>query len=208
MNGVHDLGGLQCFGKIDNKGEDVKFVEDWERRLFASTLCSFGALGPIDAFRHAIEKMDPVHYLSSSYYEHWLEAVEARIQELNFTKADIGVPLTPTDIESIIATGALYSREVVPGIDPIEVGREVRALPYSPEGHTRLPNYIKGKKGTITELRGTFVFPDTLAHGLGECEQPLYSVRFSSKELWTGRDPANDAVHIDLWHSYLEVCDV
>ena len=29
MNGVHDLGGLQCFGKIDNKGEDVKFVDDW-----------------------------------------------------------------------------------------------------------------------------------------------------------------------------------
>ena len=81
MNGVHDLGGLQCFGKIDNKGEDVKFVDDWERRLFASTLCSFGALGPIDAFRHAIEKMDPVHYLSSSYYEHWLEAVEARIKK-------------------------------------------------------------------------------------------------------------------------------
>ena len=84
MNGIHDLGGLQCFGKIDNKSEDVKFVEDWERRLFASTLCSFGALGPIDAFRHAIEKMDPVHYLSSSYYEHWLEAVETRIKELKF----------------------------------------------------------------------------------------------------------------------------
>ena len=77
--------------------------------------------------------------------------------------------MTPTDIKSIVATGALYSREVVPGIVPIEVGREVRALPYSPEGHTRLPNYIR-KKGTITELRGTFVFPDTLAHGLGECD--------------------------------------
>ena len=208
MNGIHDLGGLQCFGKIDNKSEDVKFVEDWERRLFASTLCSFGALGPIDAFRHAIEKMDPVHYLSSSYYEHWLEAVEARIKELNFTESDVGVPLTATDIEILVASGAHYARETKLENQTFEVGSEVRALPYSSKGHTRLPNYIKGKKGIITELRGTFVFPDTLAHGLGECEQPLYSVRFSSKELWAGIDPTNDAVHIDLWHSYLEVCNV
>ena len=208
MNGIHDLGGLQCFGKIDNKGEDIKFVEDWERRLFASTLCSFGALGPIDAFRHAIEKMDPVHYLSSSYYEHWLEAVESRINELNFAQSDVGVPLTVKDIETIVATGAHYARESRPENEPFEVGSEVRALPYSPEGHTRLPNYIKGKKGIITELRGTFVFPDTLAHGLGECEQPLYSVRFSSTELWANSDSTNDAVQIDLWHSYLEVCHV
>ena len=208
MNGIHDLGGLQCFGKIDNKSEDVKFVEDWERRLFASTLCSFGALGPIDAFRHAIEKMDPVHYLSSSYYEHWLEAVESRINELNFAHSDVGVPLTVKDIETIVATGAHYARESRPENEPFEVGLEVRALPYSPEGHTRLPNYVKGKKGIITEMRGTFVFPDTLAHGLGECEQPLYSVRFSSTELWANSNSTNDAVHIDLWHSYLEVCDV
>ena len=79
MNGVHDLGGLQCFGKIDNKGEDVKFVDDWERRLFASTLCSFGALGPIDAFRHAIEKMDPVHYLSSSFGDHNWNSIFYRV---------------------------------------------------------------------------------------------------------------------------------
>src|SRR5436309_3442075 len=26
-------------------------------------------------FRHAIERMDPIHYLSSSYYEHWLTAL-------------------------------------------------------------------------------------------------------------------------------------
>jgi len=30
----------------------------------------------VDEFRHAIEKMDPAHYLESSYYEHWLTAFE------------------------------------------------------------------------------------------------------------------------------------
>ena len=207
MNGIHDLGGLQCFGPIKDKDLDVKFVEDWEKRLFASTLCSFGALGPIDAFRHAIERMDPVHYLSSSYYEHWLEAVETRINEVNFADSETGNPLTPADIDEIVSTGANYSRPNRSEIAPFEIGSMVRALPYSPSGHTRLPGYVKGKLGTIFRQRGTFVFPDTLAHGLGECEQPLYSVGFCSKDLWAGDHHANDVVYIDLWHEYLEAYD-
>ena len=68
------------FGKIDNKGEDVKFVDDWKDGYLPQHFVLLALLA-IDAFRHAIEKMDPVHYLSGSYYEHWLEAVEARIKE-------------------------------------------------------------------------------------------------------------------------------
>ena len=30
----------------------------------------------VDEFRHAIEKIDPAHYLELSYYEHWLYAFE------------------------------------------------------------------------------------------------------------------------------------
>ena len=43
-----------------------------------------GPLGiNLPAFRHSIERMDPAHYLSSPYFEHWLTgvatmAVEAR----------------------------------------------------------------------------------------------------------------------------------
>ena len=29
----------------------------------------------IDEFRHAIERMDPVHYLGSTYFEHWVESI-------------------------------------------------------------------------------------------------------------------------------------
>lgn len=207
MNGIHDLGGLQCFGKIENRGVQVKFQEEWERRLFASTLCSFGALGPIDAFRHAIEQMDPVHYLSSSYYEHWLEAVESRIKHLDFVDSPISKPLTPEDIDKIVRTGADYSRENKSQIVSFKIGSKIRALPHSPPGHTRLPGYVKGKVGIIDNLRGIFVFPDTVAHGLGECEQPLYSVKFRSQDLWAD-NKTNDVVYIDLWHSYLEVRDV
>jgi nitrile hydratase len=35
----------------------------------------------VDEFRHAIERMEPKHYLESSYYEHWLTAVETLLLE-------------------------------------------------------------------------------------------------------------------------------
>jgi nitrile hydratase len=47
------------------------------------------------------------------------------------------------------------------------------------------------------------VFPDTNAHGLGEAPQPLYSVRFEAAELWGESAEAEQAVHLDLWESYL-----
>jgi len=48
------------------------------------------------------------------------------------------------------------------------------------------------------------VFPDTNAHFLGEQPQHLYSVRFEARELWGETAPAQDAVHLDLWDSYLD----
>jgi nitrile hydratase len=35
----------------------------------------------VDEVRHAIECMDPAHYLASSYYEHWLHAMETLFVE-------------------------------------------------------------------------------------------------------------------------------
>ncbi len=73
-----------------------------------------------------------------------------------------------------------------------------------PRGHTRLPLYLRGHVGEITELHGTHVFPDSNAHGAGENPQPLYTVRFSAREVWgTARHPG-DTVSADLWEPYLE----
>ena len=76
MNGVHDMGGLTCFGPILREENEPVFHTPWERRVFAMTMLAIGQIDTLDAFRHAIERMDPVHYLSSTYYEHWLAALE------------------------------------------------------------------------------------------------------------------------------------
>ena len=64
--------------------------------------------------------------------------------------------------------------------------------------------YARGRRGTIARLYPACVFPDTNAHGLGECPQYVYAVRFDGRELWgDATDPAS-CVHVDLFESYLE----
>jgi hypothetical protein len=75
MDGVHDLGGLDGFGPVEHSPSEPFFAEDWERRAFRLTLGVMGALRVNGGrFRHSIERMEPAHYLGSSYYEHWLTA--------------------------------------------------------------------------------------------------------------------------------------
>ena len=72
MNGVHDMGGMTCFGPVIREKDEPLFHASWEQRVFAMLMLGMGRLDTLDAFRHAIERMDPAHYLESSYYEHWL----------------------------------------------------------------------------------------------------------------------------------------
>ena len=53
-----------------------------ERRVFAVTIATFGSgQYNVDEFRHGIERMNPAHYLATSYYEHWLSMVETLMVE-------------------------------------------------------------------------------------------------------------------------------
>jgi nitrile hydratase beta subunit len=91
MNGVHDLGGMHGLGSIAPEADEPVFHAEWERRMFALFVASFaGGHYNVDEFRHAIEKMAPAEYLQSSYYEHWLHAVETLLIERGvLTQAEI-----------------------------------------------------------------------------------------------------------------------
>src|SRR3954467_13207570 len=74
MDGIHDLGGKQGFGRIDRDPDEPPFHEEWEGRAHA-----LGVIDPVGpGFRHAIEVMDPIDYLTTSYYEHWLHSLALR----------------------------------------------------------------------------------------------------------------------------------
>lgn len=217
MNGIHDMGGLTGFGPVREEPEEPVFHQGWERRVFAMNMAALAFLGPVDRVRHAIERMNAIEYLSTSYYEHWLAGLLTLTTELGYvteqeletgqsdrTRATPQPPPNADMLEGLVRGGMPATRESDRGEPAFDLGAEVRARHIEIPGHTRLPRYVRGKVGIVTAHRGSHVFPDTYAHDKGECAQPLYTVRFEAKELWGDNVTRRDCVLIDLWEDYLE----
>jgi nitrile hydratase beta subunit len=217
MNGIHDLGGMTCFGPIQREQNEPIFHADWERRVFGMNLAGLAFFGPVDRARHAIERMDPVEYLSTTYYEHWLKGLEILAKDLGYATDEelatgrvAAVKPTPfpapkaEQAEGLIRHGMPATREDGRTQPAFAVGDKVRARNIEVTGHTRLPRYVRGRFGVVIAHRGSHVFPDTVAHDRGENAQPLYTVRFEAKELWGDNVTRRDCVLIDLWEDYLE----
>jgi nitrile hydratase beta subunit len=217
MNGVHDMGGMQCFGPITAERDEPVFHERWEARMFGLRRAMTSPPGfSIDRFRYLRECMPPVAYLSWSYYEHWwfatmlslLEAGMLSEEELFSGHASLGREKrsdaqSTADVARIFRTGGRFARKVA--TPPVfAVGEAVRARTFNPTGHTRLPRYARGKQGIVQRRHGAHVLPDANAQGDGERPEHLYSVMFSARELWGEEAPGQDKVYLDLWESYLE----
>ena len=73
MNGVHDMGGMDGFGKVVPEPNEPVFHAAWEARVMA-LVRAMGAAGAfnIDTSRFYREALPPHVYLSSSYYKKWL----------------------------------------------------------------------------------------------------------------------------------------
>ena len=70
MNGVHDMGGMDGFGKVEPEPNEPMFHTEWEARVLAMVR-AMGAAGAfnIDASRFYREALPPHVYLASSYYK-------------------------------------------------------------------------------------------------------------------------------------------
>jgi hypothetical protein len=79
-------------------------------------------------------------------------------------------------------------------------GALVRARCSDPDGHTRVPRYVRGHVGEVVGVRGAWPLPDLVVRGVRRPE-PVYAVRFAAAELWGS---GSHSVIIDLWESYLE----
>ncbi|HET7502739.1 MAG TPA: nitrile hydratase subunit beta [Kofleriaceae bacterium] len=132
--------------------------------------------------------------------------------------ASPGIPVPPAaQIAPILQDGALRAQNVPRVLgnprgarldDPVaprfRVGQAVVARNIHPTGHTRVPRYVRGRRGVIAIDHGVFIFPDTHAAGEGKKPQHVYSVRFTARELWGPEAPPRDSLHVDLWDDYLE----
>jgi nitrile hydratase len=85
--------------------------------------------------------------------------------------------------------------------EQFSVGQRVRARVVDPEGHCRLPRYVRGHAGTIVADHGASVVADRQVAGEPGSPEPVWAVRFDAQELWGASD---HTVTIELWQSYLE----
>ncbi len=219
MNGVHDMGGMHGFGGVVPEPDEPVFHAPWEQRAFALTL-AMGAWRKwnLDMARFAREQMPPAEYLAASYYERWLWGLRKLLVEKGLvTRGELerhghrppaAAEPQPEALKAADVPRMLRNRRAARLDDPVlpkfKPGDRVVARNLHPTGHTRLPRYVRGRRGVIDRDHGVFIFPDTHATGLGKKPQHVYSVRFSGRELWGPEAPATDAVYVDLWDDYLD----
>jgi nitrile hydratase len=112
--------------------------------------------------------------------------------------------LTPEIVPGLVATGA--SARVAAAVAPrFRAGDRVLVRNINPTTHTRLPAYIRGKRGIVEMDHGVFAFPDTHAHGKGEKPQHCYSVRFTARELWGQEASDRDTLRVDVFDDYMDL---
>jgi nitrile hydratase beta subunit len=214
VNGVHDMGGMANLGEVAPEADEPVFHHPWEGRVHALTVAS-PTRSNIDAGRHQRELIPGPEYLAMSYYEKWFRSLTelmvahryANWDEIARGRADPGSVTGTPHLQADAVTARLSRRGSYLRDGPapsFDEGDRVRARNLNPEGHTRLPRYVRGRQGTIVARRGVHVFPDSNAHGRGEDPRPLYTVRFTAPELWGPDANARDSVCLDLWEPYLE----
>jgi nitrile hydratase len=85
-----------------------------------------------------------------------------------------------------------------------EAGELIRTRVMNPDGHTRIPAYLRGRPGRILNCAGTFLFSDARASGRSDVVEPLYTVLFTARDLWGADADVTGSLAADLFESYLE----
>lgn len=87
-----------------------------------------------------------------------------------------------------------------------QAGERVRVADRAHVGHHRTPGYVKGKRGRVERVLGSFTNPETRAYGAdGLPEQALYQVCFAQSELWPhARRNVSDTTCVDIFEHWLE----
>ena len=216
MDGIHDMGGMHGFGKVEPERDEPVFHAAWEGRTLAlqRAMINAGAYC-IDQMRAAIEALRPDLYLSSSYYKKWALQIENLVVALGLAGADeiaagkartagrtLTRKLTVADVLASLTRGSFFRPAAAPA--RFKIGDRVRTKNIHPPTHTRLPRYARGRIGTVEALRGCCVFPDTSALAQGDHPQWLYTVVFDGRELWGDDADATLKVSIEAFDPYLE----
>jgi nitrile hydratase len=217
MDSIHDMGGMDGFGKVEKEPDEPVFHAPWEGRVLAmQRAMGYAGAWNTDMSRFAQERLPPATYLAISYYKRWALAMEMNVVERGLADADeiaagrvlrpgkaLKRKLTPEVIANGFKRGSFARDTNRPAL--FKLGDKVRMKNIHPPTHTRLPRYVRGRVGEIVLLHGCHVFPDTVALAMeNEDPQWLYTVRFDGRELWGEDADPTVKVSVDAFEPYLE----
>lgn len=218
MDGIHDLGGKQGYGPIEQDVEEIPFHHEWEGREWGLAQCARTPGITIDWWRHCRELILPQDYLARPYFDSWaqtdlstyIEAGWMSLEDIDkgeqlTTDSAGNDPLPALTLEQVLQEDHSHAARFDAEIDEepaFHEGQQVMTASYGHSGHTRLPQYARGRRGTIQVCNGAHVFPDLSAQGV-EVHQYCYNVMFTAAELWPEAQGSRDKVYLDLWQSYL-----
>jgi nitrile hydratase subunit beta len=215
MDGIHDMGGMDGFGKVEAEQNEPPFHETWEGRVMAmSRAMGYAGAWHIDHSRYAQERIPPHIYLAASYYQKWALAMETNLVERGLAgkdELDAGHALRPgkalprkltADAATKLTRGSFYRQPQAPA--RFKAGDRVRTKNIHPATHTRLPRYARDKVGVIERCHGCHMYPDSVASNLGDNPQWLYTVVFDGPDLWGPDSDPTLKVSIEAFEPYLE----
>jgi nitrile hydratase len=216
MDGIHDMGGMHGFGKVEPEPNEPVFHSEWEGRALAlNRAMGYTGIWTIDQTRYGIERLPPELYLSASYYKKWAIRLEKLVVEMGLADADeieaghalrpgkkLKRKLTAAEVPNTLTRGS-FSRPTNTQAR-FKPGDRVRTKNIHPQGHTRLPRYARDRVGVIEAIRGCHVFPDAAALDHGDDPQWLYTVLFEGRELWGPDSDPSLKVSIEAFEPYLE----
>lgn len=216
MDGIHDMGGMDGFGKVEPEPDEPVFHDAWEGRIMAlQRAMVYAGAWQIDHARYAQERLPPLTYLAASYYQKWELAMETNVLERGLASAAelaaghaqspgkaLKRKLAPAEITEKLTRGSFFRPPQAPA--RFKPGDRVRTKNIHPTTHTRLPRYARDKLGTVERCQGCHTFPDSIALDRGDNPQWLYTVVFDGRELWGADADPLLTVSIDAFEPYLE----
>jgi len=176
------------------------------------------------SLRTGAEGMQPFEYFKYRYYEKWLMGISQFFIDQGYVSAedlarktahyrahpDAPLPEQPnaavaSQISDYLANGdsGLNALKQAPRF---EAGAEVCIADPAAVDHTRLPGYLRNKRGVIDAIYpGAYsYFVSTGPDGIGE-PMPVYRVAFKAEDIWgKERSEPNTTIYADLYEAYLD----
>jgi nitrile hydratase len=172
--------------------------------------------------RKGAEGMNPFDYFKYRYYEKWLAGISGFFvgagylskEELEAKTAaylkepDAPLPSRPeaavdNQVIAYLRSGdspkcAVEAKPAFKVGDPVIVGDPPQST------HTKLPGYLRNKRGTIDVVYdGAYNYFCATGDGVG-APMPVYCVRFDSRAIWNDLTESRTSVYADLFEAYLK----